>query len=420
MDADQVRSLQPALEAWLERFRVCFRKGVTFEHLRCYVVGLLADLRRKSVEPIALAAGVPVRTLQEFLSMFAWDHARADRLLLDGVANRGGAGVGVIDSSAHAKRGDKTPGVQRQYCGETGKIDNCVIGQHLLYTDDDPRNPFCAMLAGDLYVPESWARDRARCRAAGIPDAVGYRPKWRIAADQVREALAAGVRLSWVVFDEEYGAIPAFWFALDALGQRAVGEVPANFRGWVKRPACATGQPCHAARKAENLAAHSPAFTAQGWTRITVKTTTHGPCVWEYKAARVHLTDSSGPVSTPTDRMYWLIAARKPATGETKYLLSNPPETETPASLLRVLLTRWHVEKWFERAKQEAGLGAFEVRTYTSLIRHWLCVRLAMTFLAEQTGRLRGEKSGHHLRTGRRGDPHPGREDLEPLLAFMV
>ena len=116
--------------------------------------------------------------------------------------------------------------------------------------------------------------------------------------------------------------------------------------------------------------------------------------IWEYKAARVHLSDSSHPnhnISVPTDRRYWLIVMRQPATGEVKYVISNAGEGASVEELIRVLLSRWHVEKWFERAKQDAGLGAFEVRTYVSLIRHWLCVRLAMCFLSEQATRLRGK-----------------------------
>ena len=86
---------------------------------------------------------------------------------------------------------------------------------------------------------------------------------------------------------------------------------------------------------------------------------------------------------------------------------------------MTVAFGRWHVEKWFERAKQEGGFGAFEVRTYTSLIRHWLCSRMVMYFLAAQTQRLRGEKSEDHLGTGSRGGQHVGVENLEPLVALV-
>ncbi len=422
MTADQLRSLQPALAALLERFRRCFRKGVTFAHWQCYCLGLMADLHRKSIEPIALAAGVPVRTLQEFLSFFVWDHDRINRMLQHLVMDEHGCdeAIGVIDGSGHHKQGDKTPGVQRQWCGETGKIDNCVVGQHLLYTDNDERNPFTCMLASDLYLPESWAKDRDRCREAGIPDELKHRPKWRIALDQVTDAVGNGVRFSWLTFDEEYGSVPAFWFGLDALGMRGIGEVRRNVLCWPTLPKYGSLRGAFAAKRVDNVCRFSPVFREKKWHRMAIKTTTRGPVVWQVKAERVHLVDASGSTSKPTDRRYWLIVARNEKTGELKYFVSNAPGNATLKKMMTVAFARWHVEKWFERAKQEAGFGAFEVRTYTSLIRHWLCSRMVMYFLAAQTQRLRGEKSEDHAGTGGRGGEKPGQQDLEPLLAFMA
>ena len=106
------------------------------------------------------------------------------------------------------------------------------MGQHLLYTDNDPQNPFACMLASDLYLPKGWAEDRERCRAAKIPDDLGYRAKWRIGVDQVESAIGNGVRFAWMTFDEDYGKVPEFWFEMDRLGQRSIGEVPANFYCW--------------------------------------------------------------------------------------------------------------------------------------------------------------------------------------------
>ncbi len=132
MNADQIRSLQPALAALLERFRPFFARKTTFAHWHRYLAGLLADLKRKSIEPIALAAGVPVRTLQEFLAFFVWDEDRVSNGLQQLMADEHSCdqAIGVLDASAHPKQGGKTPGVQRQWCGERGKIENCVVGQH--------------------------------------------------------------------------------------------------------------------------------------------------------------------------------------------------------------------------------------------------------------------------------------------------
>lgn len=424
MTADQIRSLQPELAALLAGFRECFKTEASFDHWQRYLLGLMADLKRKSIEPIALAAGVAVRTLQEFLAFFKWDHDRASRQLQRRVVDERGGGEGkgilIIDGSGHAKQGDKTPGVARQWCGETGKVDNCVVGQHLLYTDNSPQNPFTCMLASDVYLPASWADDRERCREAGIPDAVAYRPKWRIAIEQVKDAVRNGVRAGWVTFDEDYGHIPEFWFELDALGQRSIGEVRPNFFCWPTRPHCRSSQRAHAAKRVDHVCRYSPLFRDRKWKRWSIKETTRGPTVWDVKAARVHLTDTSDWISRPTDRLYWLIMARNPATNETKYFVSNAAGTTPLEDMLPAAFTRWQIEKWFERAKQEAGLGAFEVRTYTSLIRHWLCSRMVMYFLAAQTQRLRGEKSADHAGASGRSRQRTGLEIMEPLLAFMA
>jgi SRSO17 transposase len=421
MDADQIRSLQPALAALLERFRPCFKKEQTFRHWERYLLGLMADLKRKSIEPIALAAGVAVRTLQEFLAFFDWDEQRVNRLLQQLVMDEQPCdrAIGVLDGSGHAKQGDKTPGVQRQWCGEMGKVDNCVVGQHLLYTDNHPANPFSCVLASDLYLPKAWDEDRVRCRAAKIPDEATYRPKWQIALDQVAEAQRNGVRFSWLTFDEEYGSVPMFWFCLDALGQRGIGEVRKSFLCWPTLPHYHSLQKAHAAKRADNVGRHSPLFTDQTWRRMTIKDATRGPVVWEVKAARVHLMDTSRGVPQPTDREYWLIVARNPTTEEIKYFVSNAAASATLKEMMTVAFARWHVEKWFERAKQEAGFGAFEVRTYRSLIRHWLCSRMVMYFLAAQTQRLRGEKSADHAGAGGGGGQYTGVEDLEPLAALV-
>ena len=421
MDADQIRSLQPALAALLEKFRPYFVRQSTFEHWRGYLAGLMADLKRKSIEPIALAAGIPVRTLQEFLSFFVWDDPRVSDHLQRLVVDEHGCddAIGVLDSSGHPKQGDKTPGVQRQWCGERGKVDNCVVGQHLLYTDNHPTNPFSCMLACDLYLPKSWAEDDERRRQARIPDEIQYRPKWQIGLDQVAQASGNGVRFSWVTFDEEYGRVPMFWVCLNALGQRGVGEVPRDFLCWPTLPSCRSVQAAHAAKRVDNVCRHSPVFTKARWRRVQIKNTTRGEMIWEVKAARVHLLDTSCGVSEPSDRQYWLIVARNPATGEYKYFVSNAAASVSVLAMLRAGFARWHVEKWFERAKQEAGFGAFEVRTYKSLMRHWLCSRMVMYFLAAQTQRLRGEKCEDHPGAGRRRGQHAGIENLEYLPGFV-
>lgn len=423
MDYDQLASFEPALAEFLGKVRHCFKRDKTFGYLQKYILGLMADLKRKSIEPIALASGVAVRTLQEFLSFFKWDHQLVEKVLIREVIDRqhGKLSVGVLDASAHAKQGKYTPGVQRQWCGETGKRDNCVIGQHLLYTDNDAKNPFSCVVASDLYLPKSWDEDRDRCRRAGIPEGLRYQPKWKIAIEQIKRVMARGLRFDYVTSDEEYGKIPEFLFALDGIGQKSVGEVPCNYRVWVKKPACKSNRAEHSSHRVDNIVSHSPAFYSQSWREMVIKDTTRGECLWQVKSAQVYLVkhkDGKAYCPVPTDRTYWLIVAKNPKTDETKYFISNAPAKEKLETLMEIAFSRWHVEKWFERAKQECGFGAFEVRTYTSLIRHWLASRLAMYFLADQTKRLRGEKSADHFGTSCRCGQYTGLENMAevPIL----
>lgn len=424
MNYEQLASFEPALARFLEKIRHCFKRDKTFEYLQKYMLGLMADLKRKSIEPIALASGVAVRTLQEFLAFFKWDHQLVEKTMIREVVERqhGKLSIGVLDGSAHTKQGKETPGVQRQWCGETGKRDNCVIGQHLLYTDNDAVNPFSCVMASDLYLPQSWDQDRERCRRAGIGDELVYRPKWEIAVEQIERVMGQGLRFDYVTFDEEYGKVPKFFFELDRLGQKAIGEVPANFRVWVKQPACKSHRAEHSSHRVDNILRHSPTFYSQQWRKMAIKDTTRGPCLWRVKSALVYLVkhkDGKVYCPVPTHRRYWLIVGSNTDTGVTKYFISNAPAKESLKTLLEIAFSRWHVEKWFERAKQECGFGAFEIRTYTSLIRHWLASRLAMYFLADQTHRLRGEKSADNVGAGSRCCQYVGVEDMAEVSLFV-
>jgi len=424
MNYEQLASLEPALARFLEKVRHCFKRDKTFSYMQKYILGLMADLKRKSIEPIALTSGVAVRTLQEFLAFFRWNHGLVDKILIREVVERGHGklSIGVLDASAHAKQGKHTPGVQRQWCGESGKKDNCVIGQHLLYTDNDPKNPFSCVVASDLYLPKIWDQDRDRCKRAGIPDDTTYRPNWKIAIEQVKHTMAQGLRFDYVTYDEEYGKVPEFIFELDGIGQKAIGEVPANFRVWAKKPACKSNRAEHSSHRVDKIASHSPAFYGQPWQKMVIKDTTRGKCIWHVKAAQVYLVehkDGKAYCPVPTDRTYWLIVAHNRQTDEIKYFVSNAPVKEKLETLMEIGFSRWHVEKWFEHAKQECGFGAFEVRTYTSLIRHWLASRLAMYFLADQTNRLRGEKSEDNRRAGGGCLEYVGLEHMAKVAAFM-
>ena len=411
MTAEQVVGLGPAFTEYLRAVRGCFANRKTLNHLETYCRGLLSDLPRKSVEPMALAAGCAVRTLQEFLTHHRWDHAAMRdqiqrRIVREHLPAPGEAGVddlgviGLIDETSTVKKGDKTPGVQRQYCGASGKIDNCIVTVHLAVR----YGQLLSMLDSDLFLPEhTWHEDRERCEQAHIADDVVYRPKSEIALEQIRRAIANGVRFDWLVFDEWYGSKPQFLFELEELGLNYVCEVPRNFLCWPTLPKYHSPQAPFAAKRVDNAVLWGKPFITQKWQTFTLQRQTDVPQSWRVKAAQVNRVREG----RPTDRTYWLIGAKNTDSGEIKYFISNAPPRTALGKLLRVAFSRWGVEHTFRLAKSEIGFCHFEGRSYQGLLRHMILCQLVMLFVAEQTDRLRGEKPGPDDGADRLGAEHP-------------
>jgi SRSO17 transposase len=393
MDAGEILGLRPRLVQYLGQFADCFARKDTRGHLSKYVEGQLSDVPRKSVEPMALKVGVPVRTLQEFLSQHEWDHERmVDRVHEIVSSEHAGPGsIGIIDETSCVKKGDKTPGVQRQYCGAVGKQDNCMVTVHLGYA----RGDFHCLLDGELFLPESWSDDRPRCREAGIPDDVVYRPKSDIALALHERARGQGVVFDWLTFDEWYGAKPDFLRTLDARRQKYVGEIHKHFAGWIERPRV-TSRPFRrhgrgAGRKTPRLLSGSaPAahvedllrcrLNDQPWDPWHLKDGEKGPMVWEVKHTPIFIKDERG---LPCGPYHLLIARNVLARDELKYFLSNaPPETQV-STLLRVAFSRWRIERCFEDQKGEVGLDHYEGRRYVGLKRHLAISAVTYLFLSK-------------------------------------
>ena len=397
MTTEEIEALGPAFADYLQPFLFCCGYTQTFDLLQVYCRGLLSDLKRKTCEPIALASGTAVRTLQEFLRDHRWSCEQVRDLLQRQVAatlleqpDDGLGTIGLIDETATKKKGTKTPGVQRQHCGELGKLENCLVTVHLGVA----RGRYKTLIDADLFLPQVWDQDRARCRAAGIPKEVIYRPKWQIALEQLDRAQAQGVVLDWLTFDEGYGDKPGFLGGLDQRQLRYVGEVPKSLACFATRPHA--GEASH---RADNLVRHSPVFTHQRWRRLRLPRQTVGDQEWEVKAAQVWLSWQGAP----TARTYWLIAARKVRTGEEKYFVSNASKRTSRRRLLRVAFTRWNVEHSFRLSKGEIGFRHFEGRNYVALMRHLTLCLVTLTFVAGAASRLRGEKSGGDGGAGLRG-----------------
>jgi SRSO17 transposase len=379
MDIEVLASLRVELDRFASRFDDCIKTCRSRAHMRTYLAGQLSGLPRKSVEPMALQAGVAPRTLQEFLSIHRWDDS-AVRDRVQQIVARDHAhpdAIGVIDETSLPKKGDKTPGVQRQHCGATGKTDNCVVTVHLGYVAAE----FHALLDGALFLPEhTWHADRPRCQKAGIPDTVVYRPKWQIALELLQGAVQRGVGMKWLCADELYGRTFAFRQGVAELGIHYVVEVPCDTAGWL------------VSRRSERKPRTASKLWRRGgppWETWKVKTTHKGPAVWRVRAVRFCPTEER----IPGDEQ-WLLIARNVLDDEVKYFLSNAPIDTPLATLLCVAFSRWHIERIFREAKNETGFDHFEGRTYIGLMRHMVLTSLSLLYLAEQKQRLATEKKG--------------------------
>lgn len=404
MGPGQMRRLKAKLTQFLKQFEDCFPRKDTRAHLPTYIQGQLSDLPDKSVEPIATRAGVAPRTLQEFLSQLSWDHDKMrDRLQsIVRTEHAGPHSLGIFDETSFVKKGDKTPGVQRQYAGCVGKKENCIVTVHLGYATDD----FHCLLDGELFLPECWSDDRQRCKEAGIPDSVVYRSKWRIALELYDRAKANGLCFDWLTFDEGYGGKPELLRELQARQQRYVAEVPRNFTGWLKVPRVVT-RPFHRhgrgrGRKVPRLAAGSRpamrvdellkqrAFQEQPWQRFRVKDGDKGPMVWEVKHAWFTVKNEAG---LPGERLHLIVARDVLQPEEVKYFVSNAPEGTPVAVVLLVAFSRWRVERCFEDHKGEVGLDHYEGRRYVGLQRHLVLSAVSYLFLTRMRQQFGGEKA---------------------------
>jgi len=394
MDVDEIRRVGRGLNGFLAEFSDCFGRCDTESYLAVYVRGQNSGLERKSVEPMALREGVPPRSLQVFLGLLSWDEARVvdrvQQLVMRDHAHPWA--IGLVDETPSPKKGKHTAGVQPQWCGRLGKVDNCVVSVHTGYT----AGGFHCLLDSDVFLPEAWANDPKRREAVGVPEEVTFRTKPQIALGQIRRALANGVRVAAWTFDEHYGQSYAFLDGLDGLGQTYVAEVPPTFCGWVNPPKLryrATSQEMRTRSKprrfprlagnaapiseVRDLMRYSPAFYNQAWIPVHAKEGEKGPLILEVKVARFWMKRHGLPT-----REHWLIVGRNPQEPDIiKYFVSNAPAGTPLEWLVYVADSRWPIERCFQEEKEELGFDHFEVRSWRSIHRHMYLTQVSHLYL---------------------------------------
>ena len=346
-----------------ERIGGRFGRSEPRVRVREYVSGLVAGLERKNGWTLAERAGeAGPDGMQRLLRRADWDVDGVRDDVRDYVARHLGDrdGVLIADDTGFLKKGTRSAGVQRQYSGTAGRTENCQVGTFLAYASARGH----ALIDRELYLPQSWAEDRDRCRAAGLPDEVGFTTKPRQAMAMIARAIEAGVPFRWFTADEAYGQVKYLRVWLE---ERDVFHVVATRCNDTLTTTTAGEE------RADELIAALP---ARAWRRLSVGAGAHGPR--EYDWARIPVRIAWRP-----GRGHWLLARRsisEPA--EIAYYVCYGPRRSTLVDLAWIAGSRWHVEECFQQAKNEAGLDHYQVRTWRAWYAHITLSMLALAWLA--------------------------------------
>src|SRR3954447_8870414 len=344
---------------------------------RAYLQGLLAPLERKNGWHLAEAAGDSSPDgVQNFLSRMHWDADAVRDDLRAYVAEHLGdpEAVLVLDETGFVKKGEKSAGVQRQYSGTAGRIENCQVGVFLAYASRHGH----ALIDRALYLPAGWAGDPGRRAGAGVPAEGAFATKPKLGRAMLERALGAGVPCAWVAGDSVYGADRALRRAIEARG--GLGYVLA----------VTSGQRLGFAR----VDAWAAGLPPEAWHRLSAGEGAKGPRLygWAYTPYRG---------GAPTGWEKGLLVRRKlDEPDDLAFYLTLAPEGTGLATLVRVAGTRWTIESCFEAAKGEVGLDEYEVRSWIGWHRHVTLAMLAHAYLAAVRKAAAGVRSAARPRRG--------------------
>jgi SRSO17 transposase len=356
-----VTAWQDELDRLMVRIGSRFARSEARQRARVYLQGLLSPAERKNAWQLAemLGEATPY-AIQQFLYRGVWDaDALRDDLRRYAVEQFGDdEAVLIVDETGFLKKGRYSAGVQRQYSGTAGRIENCQIGVFLAYATDKGT----ALIDRALYLPHSWTEDRARCRQAGIPDDVAFATKPEMALAMLKRAAAEGAPFGWVTADSIYGDYRTIRLWLESLPKRYVLAVSAKEYlpiGWQQ------------VRVSEIV----PRLPAEGWVRLSAGNGAKGPRLYDWQ-----LVALNAPLVEGWRR--WLLIRRslEEPTDLATFVCCAPADTPL-ATLVRIAGSRWRIECAFEEAKGEVGLDHYEVRSHAGWYRHVTLACLAHALL---------------------------------------
>lgn len=347
-----------------QRISSCFGRSETRQRAQVYLRGLLSPVKRKNGWQLAEEAGESTPyAMQYLLDRASWESDDLRDRLRGYVSDMLGdpEGMLVIDETGFLKKGTRSVGVQRQYSGTAGRIENCQIGVFLTYTSSNGHT----LLDRELYLPKSWTQDPARCKAANVPDEVTFASKPELAARMLWQTLDAGRSVAWVTGDTVYGSHHSLRAGLEARTQAYALAVP-----------CKEQVEVQGTRQRVDQVARS--LAADAWQRLSAGMGSKGPRLFDWACIEL-----AQPEATGWQR--WLVVRRslqagaKPA--ELAYVLVFAPQGTTLLEMIHAIGSRWTVEQCFEEAKGEVGLDEYEVRSWQGWYRHVTFCMLAHAFL---------------------------------------
>jgi SRSO17 transposase len=380
-----IDGLLSRLEAFVHPFSASLGQPEQHRHTIEYMTGLLSKLEHKTGEGIAYLLDQERQGIQKFIGQVPWD----DRPLLRTLAAQVGADLGeadgviVFDPSSFPKKGTQSVGVARQWCGRLGKLENCQVGIYMAYASSTEH----AMVNTRLYLPEEWTKDRARCKAAGVPKATRFRTRHELALEMLDEH-GSLLPHAWVAGDDEMGRPSSFRQELSGRGERYLLAVPANtlIRDLDAPLPEYAGHGRHPMTPFVRVDQWCGLRSDACWTTIEVRDGEKGPLAVDVVKCRVRARTPTGGTG-PEELLF--IARERQADGTFKhdYYLSNATPEVPLKELARVAKAEHRIEECFKRGKSEAGLGDYQVRNWRAWHHHQTLALLAAWFLNQETRR---------------------------------
>jgi SRSO17 transposase len=373
------------LETFIQPFSASLRQPEQHHHTMEYLTGLLSKLEHKTGEGIAYLLDQQRQGLQKFIGQVPWEDAPPLMALATQVGQELGEADGVIvfDPSAFAKKGTKSVGVVRHWCGRLGKIENCQVGIYMAYASRKDH----AIVNTRLYLPEEWTKDRARCKAAGIPKGTKFRTRHELALEMLDEH-GSLLPHCWVAGDDEMGRPMSFRLDLSTRGERYLLAVPSNtLVRDIEAPAPEyAGRGRHPMNPFMRVDRWCAALPDSAWTTIEVRDGEKGPLTVDVVKRRVQARTPTGGTG-PEELLFIARERQADYTFKHDYYISNAAADVPLKELARVAKAEHRIEECFERGKSEAGLGDYQVRNWIGWHHHQTLALLAAWFLNQETRR---------------------------------